>query len=196
MKKQGCLFIILFMASALLTACLSNLWTGAALVYDRHNLYKKANDYELAIKANHALYKKDAFKRKDCSIDLAVFNGDILMTGHAPTIELRHDALKRIAALKGYRRIINQIKINDQPEDMMVDSWITAKIRSRIFADSEIDPHAFKVITSNRIVYLMGDVRPQQAKKVIQIARNTEGVERVVKLFKYFNLSKSAQSDS
>lgn len=187
---------MLFIVCGLLTACLSNLWTGATIVYDRHNIYKKVNDYQLAVQANHTLYKDEAFKRKDCSIDLAVFNGDILMTGHVPTIKLRQKAFDRIFALRGYRRIINQIEINEQGSNVIEDSWITAKIRTRIFADSEIDPHAFKVITSNRIVYLMGDVRPQQAREVIQIARNTNGVERVVKLFKYFNLSKKALSDS
>jgi len=42
------------------------------------------------------------------------------------------------------------------------------------------------VVTSDRIVYLMGDVRKEQAEKVINIARFTSGVEWVVKMLKYF----------
>ncbi|MBA3536734.1 MAG: BON domain-containing protein [Tatlockia sp.] len=204
MNKQGCLvrfqlktkrfprppvFCILLLGCLLLTGCVSNLITGATLIYDRHNVYKKLSDVQLAAKASHALFHDHVFKRNDCSVDLAVFNGDILLAGHVPTTELRQEAKQRILALNGYRRLFNQIDLSGQSANTVEDSWITAKIRSRIFADSEIDPHVFKVITSDRIVYLMGDVRPQQAAKVVDIARNTENVARVVKLFKYYNLS-------
>jgi osmotically-inducible protein OsmY len=195
MNRQGCLAschlkAILLLGSLLLTGCVSNVLTGANLIYDRHNVYKKLSDFQLAAKASHALFHDYVFKRDDCSVDLAVFNGDILLAGHVPTAELRQEAKQRIVALNGYRRVFNQIDLSSQPANNVEDSWITTKIRSRIFADSEIDPHVFKVITSDRRVYLMGDVRPQQAAKVIDIARNTENVERVVKLLKYYNLSK------
>lgn len=189
MRKQGCV-VVLFLGCSLLTGCLGGVWTGATLVYDRHNVYKKLDDYELSAEAHRALYGDRVFKDEGCAIDLAVFNGDILLAGHVPTLELRQTALNRISALSpGYRRLFNQMDISKQPSNTLQDSWITAKIRSQIFADSAIDPNVFKVITSDRIVYLMGDVRPAQAALVIDIARNTAGVERVVKLFKYYNLS-------
>ena len=197
MKLQGCVFVILFAACGLLTGCLSGVWTGATLVYDRHNVYKKVSDYQLGAQASRALYhKNELFKQEGCAIDLAVFNGDILLAGHVPTIELREEALQKINALKGYRRVINQLKIKEAPSNTVEDSWITTKIRSRILADSEIDPHDFKIITADRIVYLMGDVRPQEALRVIKIARTTRGVARVVKLLQYYNLSKEAKEYS
>jgi len=198
MNKQGCLaiFCILLLSLSLLTGCLSNAWTGATLIYDRHNLYKKLSDYQLAALASHAMFHDFVFKRKDSLVDLAVFNGDILLAGHVPSKDLRQLAYQRLAALKGYRRIYLQLDISNQPPDNLTDSWITTKIRTLIFADSEINPQAFKVITSDQVVYLMGDVRPQQASKVITIARKTKGVQRVVKIFNYYNLSKKAAEDS
>ncbi|STX45086.1 hemolysin, lipoprotein [Legionella donaldsonii] len=188
MRKQGC-FAVIFLSCSLLTGCLGGVWTGATLVYDRHNVYKKLSDYELSAEAHRVLYEDNVFKTEGCAIDLAVFNGDILLAGHVPSLELRETAIKRISALSGYRRLFNQMDISQQPSNTLEDSWITTKVRSQIFADSAIDPNAFKVITSDRIVYLMGDVRPAQAAVVINIARNTAGVERVVKLLKYYNLS-------
>ena len=64
------------------------------------------------------------------------------------------------------------------------DCWITAKIRSRIFTDSSIAPKDFKIVTVDGIVYLMGEVREEQAARVIDIARETKGVLRVVKLLR------------
>lgn len=196
MKKQGCVFISLLIAISLLSGCLSNVWTGASLVYDRHNVYKKIDDYRLSADAHRALYHDWVFKQEGCDIDLAIFNGDILLAGHVPTEMLRQQAFMRLTALTGYRRVFNQLSINTTVTDNLLDSWITAKIRSRIFADSNIDPNVFKIITVDQVVFIMGDVRPLQAERVIYIARTTDNVRRVVKLLKYFNLSKQALADT
>ena len=134
------------------------------------------------------------FKSKDTVIDLATFNGDILMAGHVPTSALRDEAQTRIARIPGYRRLFNQLSVESATNNAILDSWITAKIRSGILANAEIDPDQFKIVTSDRIVYLMGDVIPAQARKVIYIARKCAGVKRVVKLLKYYNLSDKAAS--
>ena len=185
----------LLVSCAGLTGCISDVWTGASLVYDRHNVYKKLSDYQLAANANRALYKDKLFKRDDCSIDLAIINGDILLAGHVPTDELRQEANERVTSVGGYRRLFNQLAVSTAGNDTLEDDWITAKIRSQIFADSAIDPHQFKVVTSEQIVYLMGDVIPAEASRVIQFARSCAGVKRVVKLFRYFNLSDKPQEN-
>ncbi|MDP3562116.1 MAG: BON domain-containing protein [Legionellaceae bacterium] len=178
--------------SFILTGCISNIWTGASLVYDRHNIYLKLNDFQLAAKISRSLYRDKLLKRDDCSIEIAVFNLDVLMVGHVPTDALRREADSRIKAVAGYRRFFNQLALSNTQEDPLLDSWITTKIRGDILADSSIDPHHFKIVTADQIVYLMGDVIPEQAKQVILYARQCQGVKRVVKLFKYYNLSDKA----
>ena len=192
MLRQGCVVLMLVLCSAVLTGCLSDVWTGATLVYDRHNIYKKISDFQLAANVNRALYKDALFKCTDCSIEVAVFNGDILLVGHVPTKALRAQIQSRMATISDYRRLFIQVAVGHLQDNLLDDGWITAKIRSGIFADAEIDPHSFKVVTSERVVYLMGDVIPSEALRVIRIARETEGVKRVVKLFKYYNLSDHA----
>lgn len=180
---------MLILSSLFLTGCITNVWTGVTLVYDRHNIYKKLGDFKLAADAKHALFKDESLKCPECSIDVAVFKGDVLLSGHVPTAELRQEARARVAEVPGYRRIFNQLAINQLTDTTIRDNWITTKIRSGIFADSEIDPHSFKVVTSDQIVYLMGDVIPKEADRVIKIASRCAGVKRVVKLFKYYNLA-------
>lgn len=191
MRKQGSVAALLIVLACSQFACVSNLWTGASLIYDRHNVYKKIDDYHLAAQAGHQLYDDRLFKQPGCSLDLAVFNNDILLAGHVPTDELRDLAESRLRQLKGYRRLFSQIAVKQESSNLVTDSWITTKIRSQILADSSIDPHEFKIITSDGIVYVMGDVKPNQATRVLDIARNTHGVVRVVKLLKYYNLSKT-----
>lgn len=180
----------LFLISALLlSGCMSGLWTGASFIYDRHNIYKQVNDYELEMQTTKALYKDSLLKQQGNVIDVAVFNGDILIAGHVLTRALRDEAQKRMHTVRGYRRLFIQLGTDSTHTNEVLDSWITTQIRSQILADSSINPHSFKVVTIDQIVYLMGDVKPKQAKRVIHIARQTSRVIRVVKLMAYYHLS-------
>jgi osmotically-inducible protein OsmY len=149
-------------------------------------VYKKLNDYRLYVDVTNALFFDKKLKGEGKSLDIAVLNGDVLIVGHLPTHELLIEEKQRLTKVNKYRRLFNQISISDSPANTIQDGWITTKIRSGIFADDSIDPNAFKVVTSDRIVYLMGDVKKDEADKVIAIARKTEGVLRVVTLMKYF----------
>lgn len=186
MFKQGCFLLLLSFMITCLSGCLGAVWTGATLAYDRHNVYKKLDDYNLIIALNDALAANGTFKNSETVLDIAVFNKDILIAGHVPSQEFYDELLQRLGKIKGYRRLFNQVTVNQRPSSSIQDSWITTKIRSQIFADASIDPNAFKVVTSDHIVYLMGDVKAEQAEKVIKIARFTDGVERVIKLMKYY----------
>ncbi len=186
MKRQGCFLILLAALSTCLSGCLGTVWTGATTVYDRHSLYKKLNDYHILVAINNVLAVNKTFDNPKCAIDIAVFNGDVLLAGHLPSVELYDELRHRISKVKGYRRLFNVITVKKIPSNDVQDSWITTKIRSQIIADSSIDPNAFKVVTSDRVVYLMGDVQRDEAEKVVKIARFTNGVERVVKVFRYY----------
>ena len=186
MKKKVRLILCILFLTACLSGCLGTVWSGASAVYDRHNMYQKLNDYNLLVQVNDALAVNRTFNNPSCVIDIAVFNGDILLAGHLPSAEMLDELQHRMSKVKGYRRLFNEMKIKKVSTNSIQDSWITTKIRSQIFADSSIDPNAFKIVTSDRIVYLMGDVKPDEAEKVIKIARNIEGVEQVVKILRYF----------
>ncbi len=186
MLRQGRLFLFFILITAILSGCLSNVWTGANLVYDRHDVYKKLNDYHLLVDVNNSLFADKRLKCDICVLDIAVFNSDILVAGHLPSTELINEARHRLFRVLGYRHLFIELKLSQSNMNGLQDAWITTKIRGQIFADDSIDPNAFKVVTSDQIVYLMGDVRREEAQKVISMARNTNGVIKVVKLLKYF----------
>lgn len=188
MMNKHCFYLsIIGLMCLFLTACISDIWSGASLIYDRHNVYIKVNDFQLGAKAHHVLFNNKICDK--CTIEIAVFNRDILLAGSVPSPELRAEAYARMKTITDKRRLFKQIEVSDVPVDTLKDSLITTKIRSKIFADADINPHQFKVVTVGRIVYLMGDVIPEQAEKVILFARECPDVRRVVKLFKYYNLS-------
>lgn len=177
-------------AVMILSGCVSEILTSANIIYDRHHFYMKFNDFTLAANSNRALFGDQRFKCDLCAIEIAVFNQDVLMVGHVPSLALRREAESRIRAVSGKRRFYNELNLySGIDDDPVLDGWITAKIRSEILADSTIDPNKFKIVTADQIVYLMGDVDAEQAKKVILFARDCTGVKRVVKLMQYYQLT-------
>jgi osmotically-inducible protein OsmY len=174
---------------SLLSGCASTALTAASMVYDRHSIYHKVSDFRLNADINRALYRDKTFKWSDRSVTATVFNQDVLLVGHVPERSLRQEAESRVNAVGGYRRLFNYIQISSGSFNGLLDSWITTRVRSMILADSEIDPKAFKVVTSDQVVYLMGDVMSDQSNKVVDIARRCDGVRRVVKLFQYYHLT-------
>ena len=173
-----------------LSACISDIWTGANVIYDRHHWYQKFADLRLATQVKRALNGDARLKCSECSIEATVFNRDILLVGYVPNHALRAVVDKHIRSLEDQRHYYNELALANEIKrsDFILDTWITAKIRSEIVADASIDPHQFKVVTSNRVVYLMGDVMPEQAEKVVMYAREWSEVKRVVKLFQYYQL--------
>lgn len=63
----------------------------------------------------------------------------------------------------------------------MKDSAITAKIKTKLAADPEINPFNISVETNEGTVYLMGRVRNEYQKdEAEELARKTDGVTKVV----------------
>ena len=65
------------------------------------------------------------------------------------------------------------------------DTWITSKVKTLLIGSKNINAIHVKVITENRTVYLMGLVTQEEADIATNVARDVDGVQRVVKLFEY-----------
>jgi len=190
LRDQG-RWLLLFILIGMQSACVSNLWTGASIAYDRHSWYKTLGDYELTNQVERALYQDNALKEPDCHVELAVFNRDILLAGTVDSMPKRALAEARARQAAGsHATIYNQLSVNTHHDSaQFTDSWITTKIRSGIFADASIPPKVFKIVTVDGTVFIMGHVKTAHAEKVVDIARDTEGVKKIVKLMKYYQLA-------
>ena len=171
--------------------------TGAQTVYNRHSLKRTLNDHAVSLRAGQAIYLKSN-RFEDTHVSVACYNGVILLTGQAPQAAQRNEIehiVRQIASesYSGPLSLHNRIEISTPSSSLtrLSDSWITAKITAQLVASEDVDPGIIKVITENGTVYLMGVVPPEQGKAAIDIARNTEGVQQVIKLFSWIHISQS-----
>ncbi len=121
-------------------------------------------------------------------ITVTSYNLQVLLTGEAPTPELREKALTMASNADKVRNVFNAITIAEPTafSSRNNDTWITSKVKTRMLGRTEVvDATRIKVLTENSWVYLMGLVTPNEAERAAQIASEVEGVRRVVKVFEY-----------
>jgi osmotically-inducible protein OsmY len=184
---------ILCFGSLFLSGCLGSIWTGASLFYDRHHIFKKTTDIGLAAKIGHAIKMEPSLNcPSNRCFEIATFHGDVLLLGTVQNQEQKDKAKAVALAVQGYRHLYNYIQMEPQfnYEVNLNDHWITTKIRSQVLANSDIDPDPFKVVTYNQVVYLLGDVLDSQEDLIINIAKDTERVSKVVNLLQSYSLTR------
>ncbi len=161
---------------------------GAAVVHDRRTPGTVIDDQLVELRWIHE-YHKDETLKKQSHISATSYNGVLLLTGEAPTEDLRARAEAIARGLPKVRRVHNEIRIA-APSSLSArssDALITAKVKTSLFKVKleDFDPTRVKVVTSNGTVYLMGLVTRQEAAAVVEQVRRVKGVQRVVKVFEY-----------
>lgn len=125
----------------------------------------------------------DAFD--DAHLVVVSFNGYVLIAGQVNSESLKTRATAEVRKIHGVRRIYNELEIASPSSGMTrtSDTWITTKVKSWLLGQSETEGTRVKVVTENGVVYLMGLVTRDEAKRVSDTAAGMSGVQRVVRLF-------------
>ncbi len=139
--------------------------------------------------ANKALAKinQDPQLKGKVRVGISVFNHLVLMVGQAQTEELKQRAYEDVSEVDQITRIYNQIEVSKilTFKDRSADSWITSKVKTSMLATKGLSSSQIKVVTENRVVYLMGIVSSKQAELATSAARKVTDVRKVVQVFEY-----------
>lgn len=158
---------------------------AASIVNDRRTTGSVVDDQSIRMSISTALGKNEELVAK-AHINVASFNGVVLLTGEAPGEELRNRAGQLARAETNVRRVHNEIRIA-APSSFMTrssDSLITSKVKASLIGT---DGTRVKVVTENGTVYLMGLLYRKEADAVVKQAQQVGGVQRIVKVFEYLD---------
>jgi len=183
-----------FFVSCLLTGCMTIATggaeiTGLSLLHDRRTSSAIFTDEGIEISASIEL-NSDENIRSQCHFNVTSYNGTVLITGEAPTEQLRNKIISIVRVIPDVKLIHNELKIT-QPSSFSTrsnDTFITTKVKSSLSNVSNLpgfDATRVKVITENGTVYLLGLVHKNEGYIATEIARREEGVKQVVKIFEY-----------
>jgi len=121
------------------------------------------------------------------NIGVTSYNGIVLLVGQVPTAQLKQLAGRTAKQVRNVRRVHNEISVAG-PISIPArtnDTWLKTKIKSRMLATKGSNPMKVKVIVENGVVYLMGMVSKQEADTAVEVAHQTYGVQKIVKVFEY-----------
>lgn len=142
------------------------------------------DDAAIELKAVGVVQETPALKDQ-AHINATSVNAVVLLTGEVATTEVRDRMLEEVRKIDGVRQVVDEMRIAP-PSSLAArahDTWLTTKVKARLINLKNLDATKVKVITENKVVYLMGLVRRQEGDAAAEAASIASGVERVVKLF-------------
>lgn len=160
--------------------------TAASIAVDRRTTGTIIEDQSIEFKASKLIYQNKELNDKT-HINVTSYNMRVLMTGEAPSETLKQQAVDLVRGIDKVEHVYDEITIA-APSALLSrssDSLITSKLKTRLIADKAVNGVAIKVVTEAGVVYLMGLVTRAEADAATNIARQTGGVQKVVKLFQY-----------
>ena len=191
MRSPFFIFFFLFF----LSGCVNVATTGAQAVYHHHSIERTIDDQYITFQAYNLLYEKST-QFKDTNISVSTLNNEVLLAGQVSFAWQKKKAEQIVRHIAGVKHVYNSITVEGTASTLvqMSDTWITAKIKAKLIASNDVDASQIKVVTENGTVYLMGVVLPDEAIAATDVASETEGVQKVVRLFSYIKLTKHLYS--
>ena len=159
---------------------------GAAVATDRRSTGAQLDDEVIEDKTSLAINER--FKG-DFHVNVTSFNGIVLLTGEVPAEAAKADIEKLVRSTPKVRAVQNELLVGPVTSlsSRSNDSFITSKVKARFVEAAKFQINYVKVVTERSTVYLMGMVRPDEGTAAAELARTTDGVQRVVKVFEYIS---------
>lgn len=155
---------------------------GAGIAASQERGFKGAmDDQAIRLDINHLWFQESMALYRD--VNLQVQEGRVLLTGTVPDEETRLRAVALAWQADGVREVINEIEVAEDGSlaDAAQDRLISAKLKSRLLADADVDSINYSIETVDGAIYLIGIARSQaELDRVIAYARDIPYVRRVV----------------
>jgi osmotically-inducible protein OsmY len=180
--------LISLVMSTQLTACFpivaGTAVTGGAMAADRRSSGIYIEDNEIELKAENKINKELG---DYVHVNVVSFNRSVLITGEAFNAENKAKAEAIVRGIPNVKNITNEMVIAPKSSlgGRSNDAYLTSKVKARMIPDHQELVSYVKVFTEASVVYLMGIVSHKEADIAVDIARSTEGVDKVVKVFEY-----------
>ena len=174
-------------AAGLLQGCGALMVTGAAatavMVSDRRTTGTYVEDESIEWKVIDRL--RDKFP--GAHVNSTSYNRRVLLTGEVPTEEAKKQVEERVRGIENVKDVVNELQVAGASSLAArgSDSLVTSNVKARMVNNGVFSPTHVKVLTEAGTVYLMGLVTQAEGDAAVNIARNTSGAVRVVKVFEY-----------
>jgi osmotically-inducible protein OsmY len=157
---------------------------GSLAATDRRTFGAQTEDKEIVLKGENRASK---LVGEAGHINVNSFNRKVLLTGEVKDEAMKAAVEREIGTIEGVKSIVNELQIGRITgfKSRSGDTLITGKVKASFVDAKDLQANAFKVITENGVVYLMGRVTPREGDSAGRVAAGVSGVTKVVKVFEY-----------
>lgn len=156
--------------------------TGAATATDSRGGGTVFDDQNLEHKINQVL----SAQIPKGSFTVASYNQEVLLAGQVPSNAAKKRAQLAVSNTEGVRKVWNYLTVghNEGTGAISKDAYLTSSAKSRLIAQKDVNTNNIKVVTSNKVVYLLGakSGSPEQISSAINGIKSINGVRNVVNL--------------
>ncbi|MDH5480280.1 MAG: BON domain-containing protein [Nitrosomonas sp.] len=160
--------------------------TGAVMSEDRRTSGIFIEDESIELRSVRRISQQLG---DDIHVNVTSYNRNVLLTGEAPNQGMIEAVEKLVMSVDNVRNIINEIRVAEKSSlaSRSNDTLITSKVKTRFIGVRGFQINHVKIVTENKIVYLLGMVRRKEADSAAELARTTPGVVQVVRVFEYLD---------
>jgi osmotically-inducible protein OsmY len=191
MKSNVRLVALLVFLAPVLQSCIplvvgAGVGAGVMMAEDRRTNATILEDQTIEVKAKNRITEK---YKEQGNISVTSFNRFILLSGQAPTEEIKQDVTVLVLEVPNVRNVQNEIVVagNSSTTSHAGDALLTSQVKARLSQNKDVGSTHVKVVSENGTVFLMGLLTHAEADAAAQTASTTSGAERVVKLFEYLD---------
>ncbi|MBK6659662.1 MAG: BON domain-containing protein [Proteobacteria bacterium] len=159
---------------------------GASVVNDPRTAGSLVEDESIELKAGNLLRGDKELASRPISMS-PVTTRLSWCPAKAPTEDMRTRVFDLVKGIEKVRTAHNEVTISapSPVSSRTTDSWLTTSVKAKIVGAKELNAIKIKVVTEAGTVYLLGLVKQDEGDLAAQLASQTAGVQRVVKLFEY-----------
>lgn len=159
---------------------------GVLMAEDRRTPGTYIEDETIELKAGSRI--REAFG-KDVHVNVTSFNRRVLLTGEVPNDEIRAKVKDLVLGVPNIKEAQNELIIGGVSTfgARSNDTYLTAKVKTRLFDDKRFNANHVKVVTEAGTTFLMGIVTRAEGDAAAEVAAKTKGVSKVVKVFEYMD---------
>lgn len=156
--------------------------TGALIADDRRSSGTYLDDEGIEIKTGSRIGERF---RDGVHVNVTSYNKVVLLTGEVFNEDMRLEVGKIAKGVDGVRYVVNETVVApvSSLSSRSTDTLITSRVKSRFIEARKFQVNHVKVVTENRIVYLLGLVTKAEAESAASIAAKTGDVKKVVQVF-------------
>ena len=185
MKNSIKLLLAVTLTTSLSGCSALSIFTGAEAAKtfaEERSTGSRVDDNGIALAINDKFIQKD-FDGLFGSVSTDIKEGRVLLTGKVRDEMVKKEATRLVWEVNGVKEVINELQTDDKGSvtKYMQDAWISNQIKTRMLFTKGVMSINYNISVVNQVVYIMGISQSQQElNSVIEIARRTKGVLKVV----------------